>query len=87
MHTLLMMTNGFMLLSYFLLTGCLWGGIPWGLIPAACLYIPVWVALALVNMYIGLSGTGYSLREEVLTLFIIVALPVCACLLIIGWLS
>ena len=42
----------------------------------ACLvFIPLWLAAALVNMYIGVSRAGYSVTEELPIMLLIFAVP------------
>ena len=39
------------------------------------IFIPVWLIVALLNMWIGVSRAGYSVREEFPILLVIFAIP------------
>jgi hypothetical protein len=45
---------------------------------AAKIFIPVWLAIAIVNLWVGVSKAGYTLREELPILLIVFALPAAA---------
>ncbi|HBY2240616.1 hypothetical protein [Klebsiella variicola] len=83
MHVVLMVLGGFLLQAFFLLTGILWGSFPQAVLSACRLFIPVWVAVALINLYVGVFRAGYSLREEIPVLFIIIAIPAGAAALLL----
>ena len=38
-------------------------------------FAPVWLALALINMWIGVARAGYSISEELPIFLVIFALP------------
>jgi len=46
-------------------------------------FIPVWLVLAVVNLWMGVSQAGYSAREEVPVLLIVFAVPAAVALLIV----
>lgn len=63
MHTVIVIGGGFALLAACLLLGHAWGGMA-GLLTGAKLFIPLWLAGAFVNMWVGVSTAGYSWSEE-----------------------
>ncbi|HKX87687.1 MAG TPA: hypothetical protein VJM13_00630 [Sphingopyxis sp.] len=75
MHMLLVITGGAVLLGLFLLFGHLWGGTRADLALAARYFVPVWLAMALLNMWIGVTKAGYSVREELPILFVVFLIP------------
>lgn len=82
MHVAMVIGGGVVLLGLFLLFGKLWGGaqLDYGL--AAKLFVPVWLAVALVNMWVGVTKAGYSVREELPILVLVFAVPTLLALLI-----
>ncbi|WP_245974365.1 hypothetical protein [Bosea caraganae] len=70
--------GGIVLLGLFLLFGKLWGGTDADLALAAKLFVPVWLAMSLTNMWIGVTKAGYSVRDELPILFLVFALPAAA---------
>jgi hypothetical protein len=76
MHMLMTIAGGIVLLGVFLLFGRLWGGSNPDLALAAKAFIPLWFAVAIVNLAIGVSRAGYSVREEVPILLGVFAVPV-----------
>jgi hypothetical protein len=64
MHTAIVLGGGLALLLACLLLGHAFGsGMP-GLVAGAKLFIPLWLILAGVNLWIGVSQAGYSVAEE-----------------------
>ena len=51
---------------------------------AAKLFMPVWLAIALVNMWVGVTKAGYSVREELPILAVVFAVPA-ALALLVAW--
>ena len=82
MHMAMVIGGGVVLLGLFLLFGKLWGGAQpdYGL--AAQLFVPVWLAVALVNMWVGVTKAGYSVRDELPILVLVFAVPALLALLI-----
>lgn len=76
MHVVLVVLGGSVLLGVFLLFGYLWGSYPAGSVAAAKLFVPVWVAIAVVNLWVGVTKAGYGLREELPILLLVAAVPV-----------
>ncbi|NTG30077.1 hypothetical protein G6L33_22905 [Agrobacterium rhizogenes] len=75
MHMLLVIVGGAILLGLFLLFGKLWGSVASDLILAAKLFVPVWLVLAIVNMWVGVTRAGYSVRDELPILAIVFVVP------------
>lgn len=73
MHTILVVSGGFLLLGLCLLIG-LWTGL--GLAKAALIFIPIWLVVAVINMGGGVSKAGYSIAEETPIFLIIFDIPV-----------
>ncbi|WP_163478758.1 hypothetical protein, partial [Klebsiella pneumoniae] len=42
---------------------------------AAKIFLPVWLAMSLTNMWVGVARAGYSLREELPIVLVVFALP------------
>jgi hypothetical protein len=80
MRTALIILGGFVLLGVFMLVARLAGGdvADRAMVIAAQVFIPVWLALAGINMWVGISKAGYSLGEELPIFLLISALPVAA---------
>lgn len=49
---------------------------------AARIFIPIWFAAALINMWIGVSRAGYSVAEELPILLVIFAVPAAVALFV-----
>lgn len=79
MRTAVIIAGGLVLLGLFVLVAR-WLGSP-GNVPmvnAAKVFIPVWLILALLNMWIGVARAGYSVREEFPIFLVIFAIPAVA---------
>ena len=81
MHMAMVTGAGIVLLGLFLLFGKLWGGAQPEYALAAKYFIPVWCAVALANMWIGVTRAGYTVAQELPILFIVAAIPVAVALL------
>lgn len=75
MHVALVMVGGLVLLGVFVLFGWLWGASAAGMSTAARAFVPVWAAVAAVNMWVGVTHAGYSVREEAPILALVFAVP------------
>ena len=75
MHVAMVIGGGVVLLGIFLLFGKLWGGDAVALALAAKAFIPVWLVVAAVNMWVGVTHAGYSVREELPILAIVFLVP------------
>lgn len=78
MHVLMVIGGGLVLLAVFVLFGWLWGASALGMALAAKVFVPVWLLVAGVNIWVGVSHAGYSAREEFPILLLIFALPAIA---------
>jgi hypothetical protein len=80
MRTALIILGGFVLLGVFVLVARLAGGdaADKAMVIAAQVFIPVWLALAGVNMWVGVAKAGYSVGEELPIFLLIFALPAAA---------
>ena len=78
MRTAIIIVGGVVLLGVFALVGWRLGGGPQSTMTAAKLFIPVWLAVALINMWLGVSRAGYSVAEELPIFLAIFAIPAIA---------
>jgi hypothetical protein len=76
MRTAIIIIGGLVLLGLFALVGWWLGGGPQSAIMAAKFFIPIWLAVALINMWLGVSRAGYSVAEELPIFLVIFAIPV-----------
>ena len=76
MHMAAVIVGGLLLLGVFSLFGRLWGGDVAGVIAGAKIFMPVWLAIALVNMWVGVTRAGYTVAQELPILAVVVAVPV-----------
>lgn len=75
MHMLLVILGGVLLLAVFALFGRLWGGDTAGVILGVQAFIPVWLAIALTNMWVGVTKAGYTVPQELPILLVNFAAP------------
>jgi hypothetical protein len=77
MRTALIILGGFVLLGIFVLVARLAGGdaADKAMVIATQVFLPVWLALAGVNMWVGVAKAGYSVGEELPIFLLIFALP------------
>lgn len=76
MRTLIIIAAGLIGLGVFATLGRLFDtSSTRGLATAALVFLPVWLAVALTNMYIGVVHAGYSAGEELPIMLGIFALP------------
>lgn len=87
MHVILVMIGGGILLGLFLLFGWLWGDSAASMALAAKLFIPVWLLVAVTNMWAGVHHAGYSVREESPILLLVFTVPAIAAGIAVWWLS
>jgi hypothetical protein len=80
MHTLIVIGSGLFLLGFALLTGN-WTSA--GVSTAALVFIPVWLALSAVNLWLGVTRAGYSVAEELPILAVVFAIP--AIVALVAW--
>jgi hypothetical protein len=85
MHTVKVIAGGFLLLAVCLLIGRLAGGAAPGanLASAAKLFIPLWLVVAAVNMWIGVAKAGYTVADEAPVFLVVFAIPAVVALLLV----
>jgi len=66
---------GLLQLSVFVLFGWLWGASTAGMATAAKLFVPVWLVVAVINMWVGVNHAGYTVRQEAPILLLVFAVP------------
>lgn len=75
MHMALVIGGGLVLLGLFVLFGWLWGASTAAMALAAKVFIPAWLLVSSVNMWIGVRKAGYTVREELPILLVVFLLP------------
>ena len=83
MHMLIVTAGGVVLLGLFLLLGRSWGPDRAILGVAAKAFIPVWLTIALVNLWIGVRYAGYTVLQELPILVVIFGIPAAAAIAVI----
>ncbi len=78
MHTIVVTVAGLVLLGMFLLLARFWASDRGILAVAAKAFIPVWLALTLVNLWIGVTYAGYTVIQELPILLITFGIPAAA---------
>ena len=86
MRTVMIIVGGVALLGVFALVGGRFA-VADGVVTAVKLFIPVWLAAALVNMWVGVSRAGYSVGEEFPIFLVIFAVPAAVAGLLVWKLS
>lgn len=86
MHVLLVIVGGCALLGVFLLFGHLWGPDAGWPAKAALAFVPVWLAVAVANLWVGVQHAGYGLREELPILLLVFAVPAALAAGVLWWL-
>ncbi|GHH52256.1 MULTISPECIES: hypothetical protein [Gammaproteobacteria] len=87
MHMLLVILGGLVLLGVFGLFGWLWGGNAAGVAVAAKAFVPVWLVLAVANLWVGVHHAGYSVREELPILVVVFLVPAAVAAVVVWSLS
>jgi hypothetical protein len=82
MHTLMVLAGGFLLLGLCLLTGKVAGGSPAAMAKAALVFLPLWLIGAGVNMWVGVSEAGYTVKDELPIFLVIFAVPAVVALVV-----
>ena len=78
MHMIMVVGGGIVLLLVFLLFGRLWGATSFSYSVAATSFLPVWLALVVANLWVGVLHAGYGIREELPILILNFAVPAIA---------
>ena len=86
LHTVKVIGVGFVLLALCLLAGRLMGGPGQTTLLArsALVFIALWLVGAGINMWVGVSKAGYSVKEEIPFFFIVFLIPA-AVALVFWW--
>ncbi|MFB2552026.1 hypothetical protein ACEVQ6_13055 [Ciceribacter sp. sgz301302] len=66
---------GLLLLAVFALFGRLWGGDAAAVSVAAKAFVPLWLVLSLVNLWVGVTKAGYTVTQELPILLVVFAVP------------
>jgi len=74
MHTVILVAGGFALLALSAFAGRAFGGAH-GFAMAAVLFLPVWLIGAAINLYVGVTKAGYSVKEESPIFLLIFSVP------------
>jgi hypothetical protein len=74
MHTVLVITGGFVLLLIATMLGR-WIGGPGSVATATLSFLPVWLVCALINMWLGVSRAGYTVAQEAPIAAVVFAVP------------
>jgi hypothetical protein len=77
LHTVKVIGVGFVLLAVCLVAGRLMGGAGQHILLArsALVFIALWFVGAGINMWVGVSRAGYSVKEEIPFFFIVFLIP------------
>jgi len=75
MRTILIILGGLLLLGAAILLHRWMGGGTQTMVTTAKLFIPIWLAVALLNMWLGVSRAGYSVAEEFPIFLVIFIVP------------
>ena len=75
MRTAIILAGGLVLLGVFALIGWRMGGGAPSMVTAAKIFIPVWLAATLWNMWMGVARAGYSVAEELPIFLVLFAVP------------
>jgi hypothetical protein len=77
LHTVKVIGVGFVLLALCLAAGRMMGGAgqPTLVARSALLFIALWFVGAGINMWVGVSKAGYSVKEEIPFFFIVFLIP------------
>jgi hypothetical protein len=79
MRTMLIILGGYALLGLWVVASRIIGeGSNQAMLRSAQLFIPVWLAGALLNMWVGVARAGYPVAEELPIILLIFALPAAA---------
>lgn len=76
MRTMIIILGGLLLLGLALLVARWTGGTGAGpTVTGAKAFLPIWLVVALVNMWMGVARAGYSVAEELPIFLLIFAVP------------
>ena len=76
MHTLKVIFGGILLLGVCLLLGCWIGGAAAKVVSTTIKYfLALWLVATLINMWVGVSKAGYSIKDEAPVALLFFAVP------------
>jgi hypothetical protein len=75
MRTIAIIAVGLFILALFAFGGWRLGGGAQSMVIAAKIFIPIWLVVAAINMWIGVSRAGYSVGEELPIFAVIFIVP------------
>ena len=81
MHTLMVLTGGFVLLFFCQLVARAFAGA--GVNPMAkamLIFIPLWFVIAAINMWVGINHAGYTFMQELPIFALVFGVPAVAAL-------
>jgi hypothetical protein len=83
-HTAKVIALGFVLLAVCLISARLMGGPSASTLTAraALIFVALWFVGAAINMWLGISRAGYSVREEAPIFFVVFLIPTAVALLV-----
>jgi len=81
-RTLVFIAAGLVVLAAFALIGARFGGGAQAIALAAKIFLPLWLAAALVNMWFGVARAGYSVGEELPVLLVLFGVPAAVAVLL-----
>lgn len=87
MHVVLVILGGSVLLGVFVLFGWLWGASSAGMALAAKGFVPVWLLVSAINMWVGVHHAGYTVREELPILLPVFGVPAALAIATTWWLT
>ncbi len=83
-HTIKVIAGGFVLLALCLVVSrSLAPSLAIGVANAVRVFLPLWLIASAVNMWIGVSRAGYSVREEAPIFLVVFAVPAALALLVL----
>ena len=87
MHMLLVMVTGLLQLAVCVLLGKLWGADAASMAAGAKVFIGLWLAITLANMWIGVSKAGYTVAQELPILLLNFAVPAALAVAVVWFMS
>jgi len=80
MHTLMVLTVGFLILAALVAIGRSRGRA--GIGTGALVFLPLWLVGAAINMYVGVARAGYGVADEFPVFLVVFGVPAIAALFI-----
>jgi hypothetical protein len=82
MHSVMVISGGLILLLAAVFLGRAIGGTAASVALAVKVFLPVWLAIALVNLWVGVSRAGYTVAQELPFLLLVFGVPAAAAALV-----